>query len=190
MRRLPAVQKRDRDAGFGMTELLIVLTMIAIVGSLGIGFFRTAAQTLQGDANLRILEWQMKLAREFAINQRRAIEIRFTPPNLVRVVRRNIPNGETELSSAVLENGTHFMLFAGQPDTPDGFGRASATDFGPATAVMFTSDGMFTDQAGNPINGSIFLGQPARPMTSRALTVFGPTARVRVYRWNGGEWRH
>ena len=38
MRRLPVVQKRDRDAGFGMTELLIVLTMIAIVGSLGIGF--------------------------------------------------------------------------------------------------------------------------------------------------------
>ena len=73
-------------------------------------------------------------------------------------------------------------------NTPDGFGRASATDFGGAAAVMFTSDGMFTDQTGNPINGSVFLGQPSRPMTSRALTVFGPTARIRVYRWNGTQW--
>jgi hypothetical protein len=183
-------QIRDRDAGFGMTELLVVLVMLVIVMSLGIGFFRNAASALQGDANLRILEWQLKLAREFAINQRRAVEVRFTAPNLISVVRRNIPNGETVLSTAVLENGTQFLLFAGQPDTPDGFGRATATDFGAAAAVMFTSDGMFTDQTGNPINGSVFLGQPARPMTSRALTVFGPTARIRVYRWNGTQWRH
>jgi prepilin-type N-terminal cleavage/methylation domain-containing protein len=182
-------QKRHRDAGFGMTELVIVLAMLAVVMSLGIGFFRTAASTLQGDANLRILEWQLKLAREFAINQRRAVEVRFTGTNFISVVRRNIPNGETLLSTAALEHGTQFLLFAGQPDTPDGFGRAAATDFGGAAAVMFTADGMFTDPAGNPINGSVFLGQPARPMTSRSLTVFGPTARIRVYRWNGTEWR-
>ena len=187
---MSVLHKRHRDAGFGMTELLIVLTMIALIGSLGIGFFRTAAQTLQGDANLRILEWQLKLAREFAINQRRAVEVRFTPPNLISVVRRNIPNGETLLSSAVLEHGTYFLLFTGQPDTPDAFGRAAATDFGGATATMFTSDGMFTDQTGNALNGTVFLGQPGRPMTSRALTVFGPTARIRVYRWNGAQWRH
>ena len=43
---------------------------------------------------------------------------------------------------------------------------------------MFTADGMLTDQAGNSINGTIFLGQAGAPMTARALTVFGPTATL------------
>ncbi|MEZ5318779.1 MAG: prepilin-type N-terminal cleavage/methylation domain-containing protein [Vicinamibacterales bacterium] len=187
---MPVRQKRNRDAGFTLTELVLVLLLMSTVLTLGIGFFRTAAATLQGDANLRILEWQLKLAREFAINQRRAVEVRFTAPNLISVVRHDIPSGETILSTAALENHTQFLLFTGQADTPDGFGRATAIDFGAATAVMFTADGMFVDETGNPINGSVFLGQPARPMTSRALTVFGPTARIRVYRWNGTQWRH
>jgi hypothetical protein len=48
---------------------------------------------------------------------------------------------------------------------------------------------MLTDPAGNPVNGSIFIGQPGKPLTSRALTVFGPTATIRSYRWNGSAWR-
>jgi hypothetical protein len=89
----------------------------------------------------------------------------------------------------VLEHNTRFMLFDGQPDTPDGFGRPGAVSFSGAATVMFTADGMLTDAAGNPVNGSIFLGQAGRPLTARAITVFGPTATIRTYRWNGTQWR-
>jgi hypothetical protein len=82
-----------------------------------------------------------------------------------------------------------FLLFAGQPDTPDAFGRNSATDFGGAPLVMFTADGMLTDANGNAANGSVFLGKPGSPITARAVTVFGPTATIRTYRWNGAQWR-
>lgn len=186
----PRPAARDREAGIGFTELIIVLALAGTVIAMGVPWFRAAAATVQGDADLRILEWQIKLAREMAINQRRAIQVSFTAPNLITVTRLNIPGGTTVLSTGYLEHSARFMLFAGQIDTPDGFGRTNAVDFSGAATVMFTSDGMFTDAAGNPINGTVFIGQPGRSATSRALTIFGPTARIRTYRWNGSAWGH
>jgi Tfp pilus assembly protein FimT len=180
---------RKADAGFSLIEVLATMGFIMVILAIGVGFYPPAVATIQGDADMRILNWQLKLARETAINQRRSVELQFVMPNQVRIVRREIPTGTTEISSAILEHNTQFLLFTGQPDTPDGFGRPSAISFSGAATVMFTADGMLTDTAGNPVNGSIFLGQAGRPLTSRAITVFGPTATIRTYRWNGTQWR-
>jgi Tfp pilus assembly protein FimT len=170
-------------------ELLMVLALTGITLTFIINGFRNAQAIVQGDASLRIVQWQFKQARETAINQRRSVEVRFTPPNFLTVVRRNIPAGETVISTAVLEHNTQFLRFLAQPDTPDGFGGATAIAFGVATNFMFTADGMFVDQTGNPLNGTVFIAQPQKSQTARALTVFGPTARIRGYRWNGSEWK-
>lgn len=162
---------------------------IMVILAIGVGFYPPAIQTIQGDADMRILNWQLKLARETAINQRRTVTLTFVAPNQIQVFRNEIPAGQTLVSQAVLEHNTQYWLFAGQPDTPDGFGRPTAISFSGAATVMFTADGMLTDATGNPVNGSIFLGQPGRPLTARALTVFGPTATIRTYRWNGTQWR-
>jgi type II secretory pathway pseudopilin PulG len=181
--------RADGDHGFTMVEIMATLGLVMVVLAIAVGFYPPAVATIQGDADMRILNWQLKLAREVAINQRRSVQLVFIPPNQVQVVRNDIPAGTTVVSTAVLEHNTRFHLFAGQPDTPDGFGRPSAIWFSGAASVMFTADGMLTDPAGNPVNGSIFMGQPGRPLTSRALTVFGPTATIRTYRWNGTQWR-
>jgi len=89
----------------------------------------------------------------------------------------------------VLEHGTQFRQFPGQPDTPDGFGNGAAVWFGGASPVMFTGDGMLTDPAGNVVNGTVFIGQANEPMTSRAITIFGATAAISTFRWNGTAWR-
>lgn len=177
------------EAGFTLVEMLIVVALTGIILAITAGFFRAAVSTYQGDADMRIVEWQLKLARETAINTRRSIEVRFTAPNIVTLVRRNIPGGTTTISSIYLEHNTRFMLFPGSPDTPDGFGNATPTAFSGAATIMFNSDGMFTDGNGNPINGTVYLGQPGHRTTARALTVFGPTARIRTFRWNGTQWR-
>jgi prepilin-type N-terminal cleavage/methylation domain-containing protein len=179
-----------RDAGYSLIELIVGLFLMSSVLAIGVGFYPKAVAIVQGDADLRVITWQLKLARENAINQRRSMQLTFTSPNIISVVRRNIPNGTTVISTAVMEHNMQFLLFAGQPDTPDGFGRPSAVSFSGAAGVMFTADGMLTDLNGNPVNGSLFLGQPNKPSTSRALTVFGPTATIRAYRWNGTAWRH
>jgi len=178
------------DAGFTLLELLLVCVMITTLAAVTAGFFRSAKASVQGDANIRKVEALLKLARETAINERRAIVVTFTPPNRVRLTRLNIPNGTTLVGEGYLENNMSFMLFTGMPDTPETFGRSSAVDFGDAEQIMFTADGMLTDELGNPVNGTVFLGQPAAPMTARALTIFGPTSTFRSYRWNGSTWRY
>lgn len=179
----------ENDAGFSLGEAMLVLALIGVAVAMLVGVFQPVAATVQGDSGMYVVEWQLKLARETAINQRRFVEIRFTSPNVITVVRRNIPNGETVISSAVLEHHIEYRQFVGIPDTPDGFGMGTPLAFGAATALAFTSDGMFVDQTGTPINGTIFLGQMAHSISARALTVFGPTARIRAYKWNGSAWR-
>lgn len=184
----PATPRSKRDAGFSSTEALVVLVLAVTLAAFTAGAFRSATDTVQGDADLRVLYGEIKNARELAINQRRAFELQFVPPNQVRAVRREIPSGTTLVSRAFLEHNTIFMLFGGLPDTPDNFGRSTPVDFGGAGAVMFTADGMLTDAGGTPVNGTIFVGQPGKPLTARAVTIFGPTAMIRTYRWNGSAW--
>ncbi|MEO8481879.1 MAG: hypothetical protein ABI634_06690 [Acidobacteriota bacterium] len=178
------------DAGFSLIELLGVLVVMLSVLGISLGGFTMALNNVRGDASMNIVLWQFKLARETAINQRRSVEVRFTMPNFMSVVRRNIPNGETVISTAVLEHQSQFLNFASMPDTPDGFGKTGAISFGAATAYMFNAEGQLVDQTGTVLNGSVFIGKVNTPMTARALTVFGPTSAIRSYRWNGGAWRH
>jgi hypothetical protein len=170
-------------------EVLIVFLLMSSVLGIGLGGFTTALNTVRGDASMNIVLWQLKLARETAINQRRSVDVNFTPPNFISVVRRNIPNGTTVVSTAVLEHRSQFYFFPTIPDTPDAFGRTAPVDFNGAATVLFNAEGQTTDPAGNIINGTVFIGKVGEPLTARALTVFGPTAAIRTYRWNGSAWR-
>lgn len=185
----PSPSHGPRDAGFTVIELVLVMAISVTMLSIGLGGFTSVLDTVRGDASMNKVQWQLKLARETAINQRRSVEVRFTPPNFMSVVRRNIPNGETVVSTAVLEHMTTFVMFPAFPDTPDGFGNGGAIDFGGAAAIMFNAEGQLVDETGSIINGTIFIGRTGSPMTARALTVFGPTSTIRTFRWNGSEWR-
>jgi prepilin-type N-terminal cleavage/methylation domain-containing protein len=176
------------DRGFSLVELLVVMALGLVVSAMAVLPYQSTAATTQADANLRIVEGQLKYARDAATSQRRPFELRITAPNILEIVRHNIPSGTTVVSTARLEHGIHFAIVGSTPDTPDGFGRATPVDFGDATSIRFTADGMCTDAAGNPVNGTIYLARPGEQATARALTVFGLSARVRGYRWNGTAW--
>jgi prepilin-type N-terminal cleavage/methylation domain-containing protein len=177
------------DAGFSLVELVVVMAVGLTISAAAVVPFQATAASIRADTNLRIVEGQLKFARESATNQRRPFEVRLTGGNVVEVIRHNLPTGTTLISTARLAHGVEFALVSGLPDTPDGFGRASAVDFGGAASIRFTADGMFTDGAGNPVNGTVFLARPGERATARAITVLGLSARLRSYRWNGAEWR-
>ncbi len=176
------------ESGASLVETLVVAAIGMVLLGSAIAWTGGAADTVQADANLRVVLGQLTVARETAINQRRAVEVRFLGTNTVQIVRHDLPAGETALSSATLEHQATFLRFAGVPDTPDGFGGTTALAFGGADAVMFTADGLLTDGSGNPVNGTVYLGRTGKPTTARALTIFGMTARIRTYRWNGSTW--
>lgn len=75
---------------------------------------------------------------------------------------------------------------------PDSWGAgATAIDFdeGPPVGggqnyVMFMPDGSSQDLAGNPNSGVVYLTRSTDLYSSRAVTVFGPTGRIRGWRLN------
>jgi hypothetical protein len=178
-----------RESGYTLTELVVVMAITVTVMAICIAWVPPMTEVMQGDSDLQTLTGQVVLAREAATNQRRSVEVQFLTPNVIQVVRQNLPNGTTVLARAVLQHGTEYRKFSGVPDTPDGFGASAAINLSGSSHVYFGADGMLTDAAGNPVNATLFLGQPTRPLTARALTIFGSTARVRGYRWNGAQWR-
>ena len=178
------------ERGFSLPEILTIVALIGLLFGITIIAFQTAAVTIQGDSNLRIVEGQLKFARDVAVSQRRTVEVVLVAPNMIQVIRQDRPAGTTLLSSAVLENNTTFVDFADVPDTPETFGADSVYAPGALSTLMFTADSMFTDSSGGPANATIFIGQTGKKTTARAVTVFGTTARIRTYRWNGSQWGH
>jgi hypothetical protein len=74
------------------------------------------------------------------------------------------------------------------PDTPNGFGNGAPVQLGGTAPVMFASEGMFMDVAGNPVNATISLGVENDPLTASAVTILGTTGTIERWRWNGAAW--
>jgi len=167
---------------------LLVIGLSTVIAGITLYAFQAALRQYRGDANLRLMLWQLQVARELALNERRSIEVRLVEPNQIVTLRREIPAGETLLGRVFFEGNVRFTRFAGVPDTPERFGDDRAIAFGDATELVFTADGQFVNERGEPINGSVFFGVPGEVTTARAVTIFGPTGRVRAYRWTGSAW--
>jgi hypothetical protein len=152
-----------------------------------------ARPAYKGDGAMRTVMAQLNTARELALTQRRFMRVEFTVGNEIRIVREEVPNGTTTVSTVPLEGGMLFGLTPGVPDTPDSFGNAGAISFGAATQYRFTTEGTMVDQGGNPISGSVFLNWPGvgqgQERAARAVTILGSTGRIRGYRWDGRQWK-
>jgi prepilin-type N-terminal cleavage/methylation domain-containing protein len=178
-------------AGFTLVELLVTVGLIGILAGMSVLMLPGAVLSAKADAGASRLESALRVAREQAISQRRTIRLTFTAPNRIVVTRVEVPGpATTVLATTELEDGMSFRLFPGIPDTPDLFGNGSPTAFGMATTVSFTSEGSFVDQNGDPLNGTVFIGRASTPLSARAISVFGPTALVRSWKWNGTQWTH
>jgi prepilin-type N-terminal cleavage/methylation domain-containing protein len=177
-----------RREGFSMMEILVVLGIIGMAFAT-VMVMPAALRSAKSDSGASRLVSTLRTAREQAISQRRNIRVSFTNNNQITVTRVNVPaTSTTVLNTVWLEDGLTFQRFAGVPDTPDAFGNGTAVSFGGAATVQFTSDGSFVDQNGDPVNGTVQIGRYADPTSARAVTLFGPTALIRQWRWNGSTW--
>lgn len=162
--------------------------MLAVVAGLAVVSMEAARPGIQANAALDQLVGRLRAARESAISQHRNYAIIFTATDQIQVRPLEVPSGFTDLPPISLGNAVHFMLFAGLPDTPDGFGNARAVHFSNTPTLTFLSDGRFADSTGTPLNGTIFLGIPGRPETARAVTIRGATGQLTAYHWTGSTW--
>jgi type II secretory pathway pseudopilin PulG len=183
-------RRRGSEAGYSLAELMMVVGVMGVLGSMALMQIGMSRPALKGDGGLRVVLAQMNAARELAITQRRYMRLTFTNTNQIQIVREEVPGpATTVISTAIMEGGVQFLLMSGVPDTPDAFGRGSATDFGSATQVKFAPDGTLINQVGATLNGTVFLAVPTQKASVRAATVLGSTGRIRAYKWNGNVWR-
>jgi Tfp pilus assembly protein FimT len=181
---------QHRQAGFSLVEVGITVAIAGVLAGFTLLNMVGIMPGMRANAALNQTVAQLRSGRESAISQRRNVELRFPDENHIQLVRDDMPVGTTTLNTVTLESKIAFRLFDGVPDTPDAFGKGAAVDFGGSPTLIFLSDGTFVDSQGNPINGTVFMGQAEHPETARAVTILGATGRVRGYRWNKTSWIH
>ncbi len=200
-----AARAPQREAGFSLIEMLVVISLILIVGAMVMIQSGPIMASAKMDTAMRQVIDQIRQAREFSITNRRYVAIAFPTavigPNTVYTVTITQMNSLTSgagttnpvLSTTIIQAPAQYYTFGGL-DTPDAYGNGAAIVFegtsgGPVGGMLFQSDGELVDGATfQPINGTVFLGVPGTATSSRAVTVLGSTGRVRGWKGNGVNW--
>jgi prepilin-type N-terminal cleavage/methylation domain-containing protein len=192
--------------GFTMIEMAVVVTLILIISAMALIAYLPTLQDARFDTATRQIVDQLRQAREYAITNRRYVQVTFPTvivggSNQYAVVltqRNDLTAGagaiNPVLSTMYIQYPARYLVFAGTPDTPDAFGNTAAIEFegvngGPVGGMLFQSDGELVD--GNtfqPINGTVFLGFPGKNTSARAITVLGGTGRARGWKGTGTIW--
>jgi prepilin-type N-terminal cleavage/methylation domain-containing protein len=196
---------RSNAKGFSLIELIITVGLISTVMVGVAAVMPGMLKTAQADEASAVVVNTMRLARDRAIGERRNMDVIFVQPNRIKIVREEIVfdtttqtwgssstgSTNTTIIDTYLSDNQRFQYFTGMSDTPDAFGTTNAPlAFGPTagTTVMFTSEGTLVDPTGDSINGTIFLGLGSDRSSARAITIFGTTALIRGWKWDGIKW--
>jgi len=181
-------EKLGGTAGFSLLEMMVVVAIMGILGSMAMIEAITARRAMQADSGMRLVMAQLNTARERAITERRFMQVNFLGTNSVQITRMEVPAGTTVLTTVWMEGNVEFSDLTAEIDTPDAFGNEAPVSFGGAPAIMFGTDGSLIDNTGTPVNGTVFLSIANQPESYRAVTVLGSVGRIRAYRWSGLQW--
>jgi prepilin-type N-terminal cleavage/methylation domain-containing protein len=188
----PGWSARSRPPGFSLVELLVVIGVLGTASAIALAVLPGVSRAAAADGEMQRVMSALRRAHDVAVSERRNVAVEFVGVNAIRLVRQDVTDGEitgtTRLGVSILESGFTFQVFSSLPDTPDGFGTASATSFGSATSILFTTEGALVDQTGDPVNGTVFIGRGAEDSSARAVTVLGTTGLVTGYQWDGSQW--
>jgi prepilin-type N-terminal cleavage/methylation domain-containing protein len=201
----PAGAAVRREAGFSMIEMVIVVALILAVSAMAVVQMRPIMADADMDAAMRQVIDQIRQAREYSVTNRRYVKIQFstvplgagTRAEVILTQMNSLTSGagttNPVLSTVVIEAPAQYYVFGG-PDTPDAYGNSAAIVFegtsgGPVGGMLFQSDGELVDGSTyQPINGSVFFGNPGSSTSARAVTVLGSTGRVRGWKGTGTSW--
>lgn len=190
-----------KNNGFSLLEMLIAVSIGMIMSAVAFialspmwnqahinSAYDTTLMVLRNTRNLAITQ-----SHEYYVNFNPAgfpqgtIQIQYQPPNV-----GGIAQPLTQVITYTIPTDVSFAVQGGFPaNAPDGFGAgANSIDFGQALAgqpmnyVVFMPDGSAQDSLGNYNSGVVYLTRPGDNIynSSRAITVWGATGRIRGWR--------
>ncbi len=178
---------RTTSDGFTLIELLVVMGIAMVLVSVSVFNVLPAIRNSRVENALQTTLMQTRRARQSAIDERRVYVVTFVLPRTIEVRRRETDLTLTLLSQIALPNDISFRVVPGIPtnplEIPDGFGTgADAIDFNGSNRVFFQPDGSAQDATGRPVNGIVYLARTGELTSSRAVTAFGATGRLRGWK--------
>jgi type II secretory pathway pseudopilin PulG len=205
----------DAERGYTVIEFIIVAVIMMTISAIAILQLMPVWQGSQADAAMSQVESALRQARETAISQRRTVEVDFdtsasgTPCsqfgniyNCIELYQYSVSGTPAVAVKAgnpylvlPIEGGVEFLTLNLEPTLPspdNTFGipspPAGLVFTGAVGNMQFQSDGTFTDSTGVQINGAIFLAEPGKGFTERAVTILGATGKVRKWHGTGTGW--
>lgn len=191
----------NKTRGFSLLEMVIVigisLILAAVTLTLATPMLKLNRVNEGYDTTLSVI----RNYRNLSIAQSKRYILTFTAPGTITVqywgVGVPVSPAPVTVATFTLPSDVQFAVQAGFPNPgPDGFGTgAAANTFNNCVLVgqsclIFYPDGSAQDDLGNFNNGVIYLTRPGDLYSSRAVTVFGTTGRVRGWRLlqTGNTW--
>lgn len=187
---------RREIRGFTLIEMLIALSISFVISAFAVVSIQAALKDARVTAAYNLTLETLRNTRQLAVDNRKTYFVTFALPQTIQVWRQD--QGAPALPPPVLVNtyqlpfDVNFDTEPGIPTTatttPDGFGTAlSPLDLdqgsgGGGTTVYFQPNGGGYDLAGNVNNGVVYLAHPGDLYTSRAITLYGLTGRLRGWR--------
>jgi prepilin-type N-terminal cleavage/methylation domain-containing protein len=195
--------KLGKNRGFSLLELMITLSIVLVMA--GVTFMALMPMFKQNkvDAAYDTTLSVIRTYRSQAITQSKRYIITFTAPGTIEVqywgVGVPVSPAPVTVATYQIPTDIQFAVQAGFPaSAPDGLGGGgTAIDFdqgmglGSQNYIMFMPDGSSQDTLGNYNSGVVYLTRPGDLYSSRAVSVFGTTGRVRgwrLYNQAGPKW--
>lgn len=202
-----------RTSGFSLLEMAIVMSLMLIMATVSFVSLQPMLRQQRVTNAYNITLSAMRQARDNSIAQRTSYVVTLdstTTPHTIRVAPTFVgPQGILAPVTYALPNDVKFNIVSGIPTsptlTPDGFGvgskaidfgfTGSGTGVGGKNLIYFCPDGSAQDAAGggagqctgNLNNGVVYISRSGELLSSRALTVWGSTGRIRGWRlYSGG----
>lgn len=188
---------RKREGGFSLLELIIVLSILLVVAGIFVPNISRVMQDMPVANGYDTTLMTIRRAREAAVAERRVYVVTLTAPNTISIAPLTADPLAINVT-ATLPVGVAYSAEAGIPNTlattPDHLGSGAATgaiyfDVGvnPAgtNTIYFYPDGSSRDINGNTNSGVVYIARPGQVMSSRAVTVWGASGRIRGWRLSG-----
>jgi Tfp pilus assembly protein FimT len=185
----------NKDRGFSLLELMVVIGLGLAIGGISIMALKPLYQQNHVNAAYDTALSVIRTYHNQSVGQSKRYIITFTLPGTITVqywqFATPVSPAPVTVATYTLPPDVTFGVQGFPTAAPDGFGSGLvAIDFdqgmglGSQNYVMFMPDGSSQDTTGNYNSGVIYITHAGDLYSSRAITVFGTTGRIRGWRLN------